>query len=141
MKKKEGIYMIFQYKNYEKENEALNSDELKQIHEDMVKEIGEDKQALSLYDQIIQASIDYIGIRTKWALLDKESRKEINDQRTKKHNAVIDSFDNLASYLKSQGNQSEWRDRIGYEKDGKYYRKRIGDMGCYIAFLISLSTR
>lgn len=141
MKMKEGIFMVFQYKNYEKENEALRPDELKRIHEEMAKEIGEDLHALSLYDQIVQASVEYIGIRTQWALLDKASRKEINDQRTEKHNAVIASFDTLASYLRSQGKRSSWRDMIGYEKDGKYFRKRIGDMGCYIAFLVSLSTR
>lgn len=107
----------------------------------MAKEIGEDLHALSLYDKVIQASVEYIGIRTQWALLEKEERKAINNQRTEKHNAVIDSLDTLASYLKSQGKRCFWRDMIGYEKDGKYFRKRIGDMGCYIAFLTSLSTR
>lgn len=133
--------MIYGYQNYQKERESLRLEECRRIQEVMAKEIGKDSHALELYDNIIRASVEYIGIRTQWALLDKESRKAINDQRTEKHNAVIDSFDQLASYLKSKGKSCTWRDLIGYEKDGKYFRKRIGDMGCYLAFLTSLSTR
>ena len=43
----------------------------------------------------------------------------------------------MARYLKTQGKNTEWRDALGYEEDDKYYRKTIGDFGCYIVSSIA----
>jgi hypothetical protein len=47
----------------------------------------------------------------------------------------------MARYLKTQGKNTEWRDALGYEEDDKYFRKTIGDFGCYIVFINSLCAR
>lgn len=31
--------------------------------------------------------------------------------------------------------------QLGYEEDDKYYRKRMGDFGCYTVFINSISSR
>lgn len=133
--------MIYSIQSYKDQEQSFTIPEAANIHQKMIEEIGEDEKALELYEAVKKAGVEYIEIRTKWAILPKGERKAINDLRTEKHNAVIDSLDVLCEYLRSVGHNAVWRDEIGYEKDGKYFRKRIGDFGCYIAFLLSLSTR
>lgn len=133
--------MIYSIQSYVEQEQSFTMEEAAAIHQKMIEEIGEDEKAVDLYEKIKKAGVEYIEIRTKWAVLLKEERKAINDLRTEKHNAVIDSLDALCVYLRSIGKEADWRDDIGYEKDGKYFRKRIGDFGCYIAFLLGLSTR
>ncbi len=133
--------MIYSIQSYQEQEQSFTMKEAAEIHQAMIDEIGEDEKALELYENIKKAGVEYIEIRTKWAVLPKAERKAINDLRTEKHNAVIDSLDALAAYLKTTGKMAAWRDDIGYEVDGKYFRKRIGDFGCYIAFLLGLSTR
>ena len=132
---------FFTIHTYDREPEALSIDDAAQIHDQMIFEMGEDLVAKEYYRLLLEASIEYIDIRTKWAIQTKEENHAMNDTRTKKHNAVIYGLDELANYLCSMGYRCAWRDRICYEKDGKYFRKRCGDFGCYLAFLASLSTR
>ena len=61
--------------------------------------------------------------------------------RTSIHDSVIIHFNMLARYLRMQGKKAEWRDRLGYEEDNKFYRKAIGDFGCYIVFVNSICSR
>lgn len=132
---------IFTIRTYETKPEAFTIDDVAQIHDQMIMEIGQDLIALEYYHRLLRAGIAYMDIRTKWAIQTKEENHAMNDERTKKHNKVIYELDELANYLRSMGYRCAWRDRIGYEKDGKYFRKRCGDFGCYLAFLASLHTR
>ena len=40
-----------------------------------------------------------------------------------------------------QGKAALWRDKLGYEEYDKLNRKRIGDMGCYLAFIHAINAR
>lgn len=131
---------MYTYEDYKNAPQALTIKEANQILLEIQKEITDEK-AEKLYHDVELAGIEYIHVRTNWYRMTKEEKKAANDQRTLKHNAVINSLDALADYLKSTGKPASWRDQIGYEKDGKYFRKRIGDMGCTIAYLLSLKTR
>lgn len=132
---------IFTIHTYEEKQEAFTIDDVARIHDQMIYEIGQDLIAMEYYHRLMHAGISYMEIRTKWSIQTKEENHAMNDMRTKKHNEVIYGLDELANYLRSMGYRCAWRDRIGYEKDGKYFRKRCGDFGCYLAFLASLSTR
>ena len=83
----------------------------------------------------------YAEIRAKWLSLDHSQKMEQDSFRTACHNSVITHFNMMARYLKSQGKNTEWRDALGYEEDDKYFRKTIGDFGCYIVFINSLCAR
>jgi hypothetical protein len=39
------------------------------------------------------------------------------------------------------GKDTGWRETLGYEKDDKYNRKRLGDFACYLAFVNGLNAR
>lgn len=133
--------MIYTAHEYLKEREALTGDQAMRIHDQLKAQIGGDSVALELYDAVVQASVEYIQIRSNWSIHSKEENREFNDVRTEKHNKVIQTLDELAKHLQGKGNAINWRHEIGYEADGKYFRKRIGDFGCYIAFMMSLKSR
>lgn len=61
--------------------------------------------------------------------------------RTSHHNSVIIRFNMLARYLRMQGKKAEWRDKLGNDEENRYYRKTIGDFGCYIVFVNSICAR
>lgn len=132
--------MVYTVQDYEREPEALTVEQAQMIHEEIKDEVDDDK-AFELYDKLVKAGVEYIQIRAKWAVQTREENHKMNDLRTEKHNAVIAAVDALADYLKSQDKPAAWRDEIGYEANGKFFRKRIGDFGCYIAFLVSLKSR
>lgn len=131
---------MYTIQDYFNQPQALSFQEAETIHRQMVSQI-DDSRSEELYRQCLQAGKDYIAVRCQWAFQTKDQRKQVNDTRTKKHNAVIRSLDALAQYNRQQGKETEWRKALGYEENGKGFRKRIGDMGCYLAFVLSLSTR
>ena len=132
---------MFTYQNYCQQDQSLSFQQADNIHQKIVEAIQNNNQGQLLYEEILKAGKEYIQIRMDWAFLTKEEKKKVNEIRTQKHNAVIASFDALASFCQTNHLDTSWRDEIGYEENGKGYRKRIGDMGCYLAFISSLSTR
>ena len=110
-------------------------------HQKLLKEIENDPVGQELYDELIGEATTYAEIRAKWLSLDRSQKMEQDSFRTACHNSVITHFNMMARYLKTQGKNTEWRDALGYEEDDKYYRKTIGDFGCYIVFVNSLCAR
>lgn len=46
-----------------------------------------------------------------------------------------------AKQLKMQGKNAAWRDQLSDDTCNKYYRKTIGDFGCYIVFINNICAR
>lgn len=133
--------MISTYENYLPMQKSLSLEDMVQLHNEMILEIGFDSDALELYDELVETATRYAAFRAKWPLLSKEEKMDTDSSRSSCHNSLIVKFNQLARYLKMQGKMAEWRDTLGYEEDDKYYRKRIGDFGCYIVFINSISSR
>lgn len=133
--------MISTYENYLPMKKSLSLEDMVQLHNEMILEIGSDSDALELYDELVETATRYAAFRAKWPLLSKEEKMDTDSSRSSCHNSLIVKFNQLARYLKMQGKMAEWRDVLGYEEDDKYYRKRIGDFGCYIVFINSISSR
>lgn len=133
--------MIFQYKDYLKENRSLTVDQMIKIHGELIEEIGTDSDALELYDELIAAAASYAEMRAGWFQMSRAERMDKDSLRTSYHNSVIIHFNMLSRYLKMQGKTAEWRDELGYEEDDGYNRKRIGDFACYIVFVNSICAR
>lgn len=111
------------------------------LHSDMIHEIGNDSDSLELYDELIEMATRYASFRAQWCLWSREEKQDHDSSRSACHNSLIVKFNQLARFLKMQGKAGEWRDNLGYEEDDKYYRKRIGDFGCYIVFINSINAR
>lgn len=133
--------MIYLYDDYLKKENILTTEVAMSIHQEMYSEIGNDKDALELYEELLRKAIEYSAIRSKWTVMSSEEKMDADPGRTMKHDSLIVKFNQLAKFLKMQGKPAIWRDRLGYEEDDKINRKKIGDMGCYIAFIHAINAR
>ncbi len=133
--------MIMTYEGYLPQARSLSFEEMTALHEDMIAEIGDDEEAVELYDELVEAAVSYSPYRAKWRLWDTGEKADNSDGRTDHHNMVIIKCDQLARYLRSQGKAAEWRETLGYEEDDRKLRKRIGDFACYIVFIESINAR
>ena len=129
------------FDDYLNEPCALHFDQMKRFLQEMIDEIGMDPKAVELYDDLVSEAGKYAAIRASWQQMSREEKMEKDSLRTSIHDSVIIHFNMLARYLRMQGKKAEWRDRLGYEEDNKFYRKAIGDFGCYIVFVNSICSR
>lgn len=133
--------MISTYEEYLPMEKSLSIEDMVKLHKEMVSEISNDSDSLELYDELVSTATRYAAFRAKWPLMSKEEKMDTDPSRSSCHNSLIIKFNMLARYLKMQGKAAAWRDILGYEEDDKYNRKRIGDFGCYIVFINSISSR
>ena len=129
------------YNEYLEKPLSLTLGMMEEVHKEILKGIEGDGDALELYEDLIQKATQYAGIRAQWLLMDRITKIENDDSRTSCHNSLIVKFDMLARYLRSKGEKAIWRDMLGYEKDDRNNRKRIGDFACYLVFVNSLNAR
>lgn len=129
------------YKEYLETQKSLTLEEMQELHEQLLSEIGTDPDALELYEDLVIASTEYAEVRANWLLWDLATKRNRDPGRTARHNTVIVACNMAARYLKSKGYEAAWRDVLGYEEEDRYYRKRIGDFACYLAFINGLNAR
>lgn len=130
-----------EFKDYSSMRYAITFTEMQEIHADMLSEIGNDGGALEIYKTVLTKSIRYTKTRAEWGLMTVEEKMEGDPARTALHDSLIINFDKLARYLKLQGKPAVWRDRLGSIEEEPAYRKRIGDMANYLAFVEALLQR
>lgn len=133
--------MIAAYDDYLSMPQSLSAEEMAVLHRDMIREMGDDSDALELYQELVVTATRYISFRSNWLLWTREEKMANDPGRTSCHDSVIVKFNQLARYLRSQGHAAAWRDTLGDPEEDRYYRKRIGDFGCYLAFVDSLLAR
>ena len=88
-----------------------------------------------LSEILIKSAIRYAQIRVDWYLANQEGKKELDEERTLAHNALISSCDSLARNMKKAGEDDSWRIKLGTD------RKRIGDFACLVHALIGIGAR
>lgn len=133
--------MISTYENYLPMEKSLSLEDMVKLHNEMVLEIGSDPDALELYDELVETATRYASFRSQWLLWDREKKQDNDSSRSACHNSLIVKFNQLARYLRLQGHKAAWRETLGYEEEDPYNRKRLGDFGCYLAFVNSLCAR
>ena len=133
--------MMTTYEEYLDMEKTLTFEDMQDIHRQMIADIGTDADAVEIYMELMDASTKYADMRAKWLMLDREKKIETDPRRTSCHDSVIVKFNMLARYVRMQGRDAQWRDRLGDEKDDPYNRKRIGDFACYLVFINSLNAR
>lgn len=139
--RKDNDNMITTYKEYLDTERNLTFEDMQDIHSQMIADVGTDADAIEIYEELIDSSTKYANMRSEWLMLDREKKMEIDSRRTSCHDSVIVKFNMLARYVKMQGKDAQWRDRLGDEKEIPYNRKRIGDFACYLVFINSLNAR
>ena len=140
-RKGDCVSMLTNYLEYLENPKSLSVEQMQSIHSQMIFEIGNDNEALELYDELIEKAVQYASYRANWFVWDRETRMEQDESRSSCHNSLIIKFNMLAKYLKMQGKKASWRTALGYEEDDKYNRKTIGDFACYLVFVNCLNAR
>lgn len=133
--------MICTYKEYLEMPKSTEFEKCLEIHQMMIDEIGNNKDAVELYDEIIDKAVDYVALRAKWTYMDKEWKMDEDPGRSRKHDALIVKFNQLERYFKMQGKEAKWRVMLGYTEDDSYNRKMIGDMACFLIYIHSINGR
>jgi len=133
--------MFSKYEEYLPMDKSLSFEEIADLHRQMMLSIGNDSDALELYEELIQTANQYSTFRSNWCIWSIEEKLDKDFSRTACHNSLIVKFNQLARYLKMQGIETRWRDILGYEEDDRYNRKRVGDFACYIVFINSICAR
>ena len=85
-----------------------------------------------LYHDLLSRSIEYATVHAEWQMMEPDEKGAIDSRRSEIHNAVIREFDILARNLGRLGHDTSWRDDLGDLNRNPHYRKRIGDMACYL---------
>lgn len=91
------------YENYLQTPKSLTFDQMRDLHQKLLKEIENDPVGQELYDELIGEATTYAEIRAKWLSLDRSQKMEQDSFRTDCHNSVITHFNMMARYLKTQG--------------------------------------
>ena len=133
--------MFSKYEEYLPMDKSLTLEEMGDIHNQMMLSIGNDPDALELYEELIDTANRYSTFRANWCIWSVEEKLDKDPGRTACHNSLIVKFNQLARYLKMQGMNISWRDILGYEEDDRYNRKHLGDFACYIVFVNSICAR
>ncbi|MGN9126673.1 hypothetical protein ACTM97_09745 [Oliverpabstia intestinalis] len=132
---------VYTFEQYLKEPYALDFHQMQRIHGELSEEIGEDPEAVELYEELIDAATRYAAVRAKWFRMSKEEKIDTDSLRTSHHDSVITHLNMLARYLKMQGKKAVWREQLGDVEENGYIRKGIGDFACYLVFVNSICAR
>lgn len=79
-----------------------------------------------LLRDFFEAATRYAHLRAEWYLARPEERREMDEGRTRAHNAFIDCCNILSRNMASQGLDVSWRADLGSD------RKVIGDFACFV---------
>ncbi|MCD8083719.1 MAG: hypothetical protein LUE86_09495 [Clostridiales bacterium] len=95
--------MIPTYEEYLSKEKSLDFEEMTALHHKIVSEIGNDPDALELYDELVQVATYYSNIRSQWFLWNREERIDRAYRRTFCHNSLIVKCNHLAPSPENAG--------------------------------------
>lgn len=129
------------YDSYLERVFALPFEDASRIFTTIKKQIENDAEMTGLYHNLLSRSIEYATVRAEWQMMEPDEKGAIDDRRSEIHNAVIREFNILARNLGRLGHDTIWRDELGDLNRNPDYRKRIGDMACYLVLFEGLNAR
>ena len=133
--------MLCNYRDYLNEQKAISFEECLELHREILSEIGSNPDAVGLYDELVEKAIEYAEMRANWTVKSREWKIKQDVLRTSKHDSLIIKCNMLSRYLRKEGKKAASRDRLGYQEDGRIYRKRIGDFGCFLSYIHGINGR
>lgn len=129
-----GIYQKTQY--------HLTLDEADEIASSIVSQLDFTRDDdRSLYANALEAAVVYTGIRARWSLMETDEKRATDEARSAAHNSFITNLNILSRYMKKQGMNVAWREKLGDPEKDPGYRKRIGDFACWWVMLVGCDER
>lgn len=89
----------------------------------------------ALRDNLVQLAIRYAQARTEWSVADLAARRQLDEHRTRIHDAFIDACNILSRNMAAAGEDIEWRRSLGHD------RRNIGDFACYLHCILGIHAR
>lgn len=129
------------YDSYLERVFALPFTDASRIFATIKTQIENDEEMTGLYHALLSRSIEYATVRAEWQMMETDEKGTIDKRRSEIHDAVIREFDILARNLGKLGHDTSWRDELGDLNRNPDYRKRIGDMACYLVLFEGLNAR
>lgn len=139
------------FENYLNSSEHLTFKDMTLIHKLILDNANiKNEDFREVWEEIIQSSIDYSNIRSKWNLFTREQKMDKDPLRTSLHDDVILNFILLErTFRMNQWNSKSWTEILFLESDVptrhkddlNKHRKRIGDFSNYLAFVCALTER
>ena len=105
----------------------MNQDQSRSILENIERSSHQDLSA-----EVVALAVAYARIRVDWLLAERSVRRDLEDKRTRAHDAFIDSLNILSRAESRSGGDIGWREQLGTD------RKRIGDFACQVHALLGL---
>jgi hypothetical protein len=97
--------------------------------------IIEKSKLIELKKTLFKSAIRYSSLRSEWMLLEREERKNMDEERSRAHNVFIDDCNIMSRNMIANGEDASWRKELGND------RKVIGDFACYISFVLGIKAR
>ncbi len=129
------------FSTYQAMSDTLSMEDFLEIHRKMTESIGNDPDAAELFEELMETAIAYTAIRAEWTMMSREEKREADEGRTMKHDALIVKFNKLARYLDMTGRDISWRADLRYTEDKPENRRRIGDFACWLVFIAGINAR
>lgn len=127
------------FSEYRKEfRTALDFSEFEEVLQKISEAVEDDADGQELFQELEDQSVKYANIRARWHGMPLNERAQIDGSRTACHDALIVKVNQLKRYLAMCGKDVSWADELGDVEVDRGNRKRIGDFGCYIAFIAGI---
>lgn len=139
--------MLPTYQNTISNKDVLSFEQCEMIYSEIIKGLNiNDLDEIEYWQDFILNCIEYTEIRSKWLLLNKSDKNEIDNKRTVIHDGLIIKLKIIKRLLNSKNIETAWfedfkinsklGDDISYLK-----RKQIGDLANYIVYLYAINGR
>ena len=90
------------YKSYIDMPQSLSFEQAIKLHEEMLSETCSDETAMEIYTEICEKAAGYSEFRSKWLLMSKEEKADVDPSRSACHNSLIICVNKLATILKDE---------------------------------------
>lgn len=117
----------------------MSYEEAKEIFDLLIKETDfEDETEVELWEDLRNAAMAYVDIRSLWLILSKEQRGEKDSGRTSRHNVFMSSLKIYGRYLSDKDKNTRWIELLFRDNVD---RKYVGDFSGYFLLFSSLISR
>lgn len=128
------------YQDFTKTNGHLSVGEAEKVYQTILNSVEtKTPEFEALWQEMIITAIKYGITRAQWLTLNEQDQQKNEAKRTEMHNDLIFNITMLHSYFAQQGWDVSWINLFLVNDD--IDRKRIGDFGCYLAYVYSVNAR
>lgn len=139
--------MLPTYQNTISNKDVLPFEQCEMIYSEIIKGLNiNDLDEIEYWQDFVLNCIEYTEIRSKWLLLNKSDKNEIDNKRTVIHDGLIIKLKIIKRLLNSKNIETAWFEDFKINSElgddtSNLKRKQIGDLANYIVYLYAINGR